>query len=40
VMNLNFEAFVTRWLANANSSCTALNVYNCPAVCATVAVAP
>lgn len=40
VMNLNFEAFVTRWLANANSSCTALNVYNCPAVCATIAVGP
>jgi hypothetical protein len=40
VMNLNFEAFVTRWLTNANSACTALNVYNCPAVCATVPVAP
>ena len=40
VMNLNFEAFVTRWLANAGSSCTALNVYNCPSVCAATPVAP
>ena len=40
VMSLNFEAFVTRWLANAGSACTALTVYNCPAVCATVPVAP
>lgn len=40
VMNLNFEAFVTRWLANAGSACTTLTVYNCPAVCATVPVAP
>lgn len=40
VASLNFEAFVTRWLANAGSSCTTLNVYNCPSVCTITPVAP
>jgi hypothetical protein len=40
VASLNFEAFVTRWLANAGSSCTTLSVYNCPASCTVVPTNP